>query len=148
MVALRGGVAHRGRPRRAELLIPRGRTPPVRTQSAQYSVQTLTYTRERVPDASQNLHNWREHAHHTRGALSLLTATSGGNMSAEGRVQPKTEISLAAGIVGRVEGHREQGPAHVEAAHAQQAQAGSDARAPRGAPVKKETTPHRRCASS
>ena len=50
------------------------------------------------------------------------------SVPAEGRVQSKTEMSLAAGIVRRVEGRREHGPARVQAAHAQHAQAGPDAR--------------------
>ena len=56
-------------------------------------------------------------------------------------------MSLAAGIVARAAGDREHGPARVQAAHAQQAQAGADAHALRGAPVKKEAKPHRRRAS-
>ena len=83
------------------------------------------------------------HAHRTRGALSLLAATSGGHIPAEGRVEPETEMSLAAGITIRAAGYREHGPARVQAAHAQHAQAGPDARARRGAPVKKEAKPHR-----
>ena len=62
-------------------------------------------------------------------------------MLAEGRVQPKTEILVAAGTMLRVAGHREDGPARAEAAHAQYAQAGADTRACSGAPLPLETAP-------
>ena len=86
-------------------------------------------------------------AHRPRREPALLTTASGGNIFAEGRVESETEMSLAAGITTRAAAHREHGPARVEAAHAQHAQAGSDARAPSDAPVKKEAKPHRRHAS-
>ena len=75
-------------------------------------------------------------AHCARREPALLTTASGGHISGEGRAEPEMEISLAAGITTRAAGHSEHGPAHVQAAHAQHAQAGSDARAARGAPVK------------
>ena len=72
----------------------------------------------------------------TRREPVLLTTASAGRMPAEGRAEPETEMSLAAGITIRAAGYREHGPARVQAAHAQHAQAGSDERALRGAPVK------------
>ena len=47
-------------------------------------------------------------------------------------------MSLAAGSVAGAEGHREGDPARVQAVHAQHAQAGADARACSGAPVKND----------
>ena len=43
-------------------------------------------------------------AHRPRREPVLLTTASGGKMPDEGRVEPETEMSLAAGIVRRVEG--------------------------------------------
>ena len=73
-------------------------------------------------------------AHSTRHESALLAMTAGGHMAAEVRVEPEPEMSLAAGMLARAEGHRDCGLAHVEAARAQYAQAGTDIRAPRGAP--------------
>ena len=84
----------------------------------------------------------------TRREPVRLAATSGGHIATEFRVEPETEMSLAAGITIRAAEYREHGPARVQAAHAQRAQAGTDARAPSGAPVKKEVKRDRRCASS
>ena len=53
-------------------------------------------------------------------------------------MQPESEISLAAGIMRRVKGQRDLGPAHVQAADAQHAQTGTTGRAPSGTPVQKE----------
>ena len=87
------------------------------------------------------------YANRTCRVPAHLTAATGDHIPAESRVEPETEMSLAAGTTVRATGYREHGPARVQAAHAQQAQAGSAARAPRGAPVKKEAKPHRKCAS-
>ena len=87
------------------------------------------------------------HAHRTRGALSLLATTSGGRMAADGRALLEELVSVAAGIMLGAQGQGEHGPARAQTAHAQRAQAGTNARAWSGAPVKKEAKPHRRRAS-
>ena len=84
------------------------------------------------------------HMGKTRREPSLLTAASDGHTSAEHRAQPEAEMSLAPGIMARAAGQRDHGPAHVQAAHAQHAQSGTNARAAGGAPVKKDATRHRR----
>ena len=83
----------------------------------------------------------------TRRAPALLTTATSGHMSADGRVEPEPEMSLAAGTMARATGQRDHGPAHAQAARAQHAQTGTNARAAGGAPVKKEAKHHRRRAS-
>ena len=86
-------------------------------------------------------------AHRTHREPSLLTAVSNHQTSAERHAHAEAEMSLAAGIVARASGQSDHGPAHVQAAYAEHAQTGTNARAPSGAPVKKETMHHRRRAS-
>ena len=83
----------------------------------------------------------------TRRAAALLTAATGGHTPAGRIVEPEPEMSLAAGSMAIATGQRDHGPAHAQAAHAQHAQTGTNARAWSGAPVKKEAKPHRRRAS-
>ena len=83
----------------------------------------------------------------TRRAAALLTAATGGHTPAGRIVEPEPEMSLAAGSMARATGQRDHGPAHAQAARAQHAQTGTNARAAGGAPVKKETMHHRRRAS-
>ena len=56
-------------------------------------------------------------AHSTRHESALLATTAGGHMAAEVRVEPEPEMSLAAGMLARAQGHRDCGPAHVQTAH-------------------------------
>ena len=53
------------------------------------------------------------HANRTRREQALLTAASGGHISAEGNVQLKAHVSIAAGIMARAAGQRDRGPAHA-----------------------------------
>ena len=108
----------------------------MRAQNTQDHVQTLKSTRALLPDVSYIFVRAVHLAHRPRREPALLTTASGGHISGEGRAEPEMEISLAAGITTRAAGHSEHGPAHVQAARAQHAQAGSDARALCGAPVK------------
>ena len=89
----------------------------MRVQSTKDHPQTLTYTRERVPDVSYRLRSARPHAHHTRRAPSLLAMTSGGHMPAESPAQVEPKMSIAAGMTARAQGQRGHGPARAQAAH-------------------------------
>ena len=80
----------------------------------------------------------------TRRAAALLTAATGGHTPAGRIVEPEPEMSLAAGSMAIATGQRDHGPVHAQAARTQHAQTGTNARAPSGAPVKKETMHHRR----
>ena len=60
-------------------------------------------------------------------------------MAAEGRALLEELVSVAAGIMLGAQGQGDHGPARAQTAHAQRAQAGTNARAWSGARVKKET---------
>ena len=97
-------------------------------------------------DSPHNIHTrfpGRTRARHAIVALSgrtdappsLLAATSSGHTPTEGRVEPDTEMSLAAGTTIRAAGYREHGPARVQAAHAQQRAGSADSRRHGSAPL-------------